>query len=75
MWEIQNLYKKLNKLPEPVKSYATSLKAAEINSELFNMSQVDSDKWSTLTILIAGIIVKEIEFFDLEKKISGFRLG
>ncbi|MDD2354318.1 MAG: hypothetical protein PHX76_03010 [Patescibacteria group bacterium] len=70
MWEIQNLYKKLNKLPEPVKSYATSLKAAEINSELFNMSQVDSDKWSTLTILIAGIIVKEIEFFDLEKKIS-----
>lgn len=72
MWEIQNLYKKLNQLPEPVKSYATSLKAAEINSELFNLFQVEPSKWSALTILIAGIIVKEIELFDLEKKLATF---
>lgn len=72
MWEIQNLYAKLNKLPEPVRSYATSLKAAEINMEMFNVSGVESNKQAALTILIAGIIVKEIEIIGLEQKIAEF---
>src|SRR5680860_1270176 len=72
MWEIQNLKEKLDNLPEPVHSYATSLKAAEINSQLFSISGVDMDKWAQLTLLVAGIIVKEFELKDFEKKIKDF---
>lgn len=72
MWKVENLYEKLNSLPEPTRSYATSLKAASINSEIFTVAKIDSSKWAPITLLIAGIIVKEIELAGLEHKIKDF---
>ena len=72
MWEIKNLYEKLNNLPEPTRSYAMSLKGANINSDIFSLANVESDKWASITLLISGIIVKEVELNGLENKIKDF---
>ncbi len=72
MWEIKNLYEKLNNLPEPTRSYAMSLKGASINSDIFSLANVESDKWASITLLISGIIVKEVELNGLENKIKDF---
>lgn len=72
MWEIKNLHEKLNNLPEPTRSYAMSLKAASINSQIFSVAKIDIEKWAPLSMLIAGIIVKEIDLSGLENKIKDY---
>lgn len=70
MLEIKDLYNKLNSLPEPIRSYAFSLKGVDINLELFNVANVDRNLIGPLANLVAGAMVKEVEITGFEKRIT-----
>lgn len=70
MFEIQNIKEKIKALPEDIRSYLTSMKAAEVNAQIFAAAQVETTKQTELTFLIAGIILKEIPLSSLEAKLT-----
>ena len=72
MLDTKEIIKLIDALPEEVKIYVNSLKAAEINSQIFMIAGVPLEKQTELSFLIASVIVKKIKIVDFNQILIDF---
>lgn len=72
MLDTKNIIKLIDSLPEEVKVYVNSLKAAEINSQIFMIAGVPLEKQTELSFLVASVIVKKTSITDFHQVLVDF---
>ena len=72
MLDTKEIIRLVETLPEEVKVYVNSLKAAEINSQIFMIAGVPLEKQTELSFLIASVIVKKIKITDFTQILVDF---
>ena len=70
MSALKNLQERAKSLPEDIKSYLFSIKASEINAQIFAVSGLEINKYPEISLLIAEVILKEKALADLETKLQ-----
>lgn len=70
MSKYTSLQERATSLPEDIKSYLFSIKASEINAQIFAVAGVEISKYTDISWLIADIILKDKPLSDLESKLQ-----